>query len=426
MFHLKEYSPGKTLLLILFISGINAIYLSIAHAFEWAAPTSYLPVGDLFADFIKVVVSYPGHENLEINNNIGLEKLFKEFIANNPYGGITNLTTNSFTHFHLPPLTTLLSLVSLELMHYFPPQTIFYFLIFIILFTAYIVLGRISDTRIQEFSWLACFVASYPFLFMLQRGNLFSAATTLCIIFFIISAIKNKLLGLGIIMFSIAINIRPNAIVFFPILLLAGNKYLARNIIITLTYTIFIFILSNIISTVIYNDYSITNFFKALGIYHKIYVVDGGGTLYNSSIYLILKLILHNSRTAEFIGLLIALLVSGVITFRAYYHKVNVATFIFFLCSAYAYISPVFADYHLLIFIMPIIAIKMCGENKNTRPIYYSCIFLLSPKNYYIYNDVSVIELLNPLIILGTCSYIFINHYIEIKKLIKYKNSESR
>ena len=67
-------------------------------------PSTYIFKGDLFGDFIKVVVSYPGANILNINSHFGLIDIFSEYIRNNPYKGVDSLGAGALTHFHLPPL----------------------------------------------------------------------------------------------------------------------------------------------------------------------------------------------------------------------------------------------------------------------------------------------------------------------------------
>ncbi len=421
-------NPNKSLSieilkLIILISGINAIYLSILNAFSFSGfsyPSSYIYNGDLFADFIKVVVSYPDAKNLLINSNFGLVDIFTDYIGSNQYKGLDGLEAKALTHFHLPPFTTMVSLSSLSLMHFIPPQVVFYIALVVVFFAVYKLIGFVFDSTREKLTWMLCFIFSYPFLFLLQRGNFFSVATSILVMFFTFCILKNKKILLGLLCMALALNIRPNAIFFLPILLLVINgRWFIRLLEIFLMATC-IFAFSAILASSIYPDYSLANFIKGLAIYHDGYVVGRGGDGYNSSFFSLLKIAFKYSWFIESIGSLLGFLIAGIAAICFIKNKVDSTALIFMLCVAYMCGSTTFADYHLLIFMLPLL--KICVDEEILDPytkrrgellkvsmvIFWSCIFMLSPKNYlFDQNGVSVFILLNPMVGIFSVALLF-------------------
>jgi phosphoglycerol transferase MdoB-like AlkP superfamily enzyme len=76
----------------------------------------------------------------------------------------------------------------------------------------------------------------------------------------------------------------------------------------------------------------------------------------------------------------------------------------FYLTALYCLITPIFADYHLLVFIAPILLVllnfqKWAGNYHLISAIVLGSILMLSPKNYYFVSGTSIQLLLNPLIL---------------------------
>jgi hypothetical protein len=412
----------SSLKLIFLFSAINAIYVSLLQAFSLSDQVSYVFTKDLFGDFIKVVLSYPGGKDLVVNGNFGLLELFREYANHNPYSGMAGFSSNGITHFHLPPLTTLLSLLSLNLMWFIPPQIVFY------LSVCLVTLGLIWLTRFvtqdshQGWIWAACLLCSYPFLFALQRGNLFSLLVSILIFFFVISILRNKNILLGVICLAIAVNIRPNTIFLLPALVFLPNEFWLKKITIFVFVSLLVFFLSTWIDHSLYQDYSLEIFLKGLAVYHSMYVVGGSGDAYNSSLLGLLKALSGYSKRAEIIGLIVGVVVVGFAVFGFLTKKFDKTATIFLLCIACMLSTAVFADYHLLLFFLPLFAMSIEAkdalskfseknevENISKGIIFCACIFLLSPKNYLFVGDVSILILLNPVI--AVVSTIFLIFY---------------
>ncbi len=402
--------PLQVLKIIFVATAANAIFLSIAFALG-RGPGTFIFVGDVFADYLKVVLSYPGAFEVPQNSRLGLTALVSDYVLNNPHLGVEGLEIGALTHFHLPPLSTAYALFSLRLMKLLGPQLVLYLMIFLAVLALYGVAREISSDRRTSAAWLGCFLLSYPSLFILQRANLFSAATSILIIYYMVFLQKGKNTGIAIFLLALAVNIKPNAVIFaLGLFLVRDGKVLSRLILFS-ALSCAVFAASLAVSTALYPAYSIPNFLSALRIWRTMYVVGDLGIAYNSSVFTLLKYIFGYHEYLESSCLLgsLALMLIG---FRLYLKRsLNATSFVFVMCAAYMIGTTHSCDYHLLIFFIPLIFLSMeprgaalssilCGRNGRSYAVIFvvSC-FLLSPKNYIVYYGVSLLVLLNPVVI---------------------------
>lgn len=420
--------PSSALKIIFLFSGINAIFLNFINSLGRRNPVSYLISTDLFADFLKVVLSYPGANELLPASNSSMNKIIYNYIINNPYKDATALSSGTLSHFHLPPLSTVLSLLSLQLMGMITVWGTFFVLLGILLITLAYIAKKYSDNMTGYCTWLLCIIVSYPCLFVIQRGNLFSALTSILIIIAMYLAYTQDKKYFAIFILAIAFNIRPNSAIFMIALYTAQHREFAKRVIMFLILSVFILGVTSVLANLLYHDYSIHNFLIGLNIYHTLYVIGDSGSAYNSSLFGILKLVFGYSKFVElasfFCGLIIAF--SGLIL-----HKKNYLTtpiFVFLICISYMLGTTIFADYHLMVFFAPLLLlsknVNFTGETTLFKSFDFpsaiafitSC-FLLSPKNYFIHHGVNSQAFINPVI--GLLSYCLIIYYIR-KNNISY------
>ena len=117
--------PAHSLFVLIYASFIlNYIFCFLSVAFGAPVHNGTIIFGsyDLFADYFKVTFSYPHSFNLHLNE---ASALLNSYLIENPYGGILALSQGGLTHFHLTPLSTLFSLLNLNLMHDFDPRLLF-------------------------------------------------------------------------------------------------------------------------------------------------------------------------------------------------------------------------------------------------------------------------------------------------------------
>jgi len=413
--------PFSTLKLIFLFSGINAIFLNFINSLGRKNPVSYLFSADLFADFLKVVLSYPGANELLPTSNSSINKIIYNYITNNPYKDATALSSGALTHFHLPPLSTVLSLLCLQLMSTITVWGTFFALLGILLITLAWIAKKYSNNMTSYCTWLLCLIVSYPCLFVIQRGNFFSALTSMLIIIAMYLAHTQDKKYFAIFLLAIAFNIRPNSAIFMLALYTAQHREFAKRVLIFSVLSGFILGGTTVSTNLLYHDYSIHNFLIGLNIYHTLYVIGDCGSAYNSSLFGVLKLLFGYSKFIELAGLFCGLVIAltGLI-----FHKKNyiaTPTYVFLICLSYMLGTAIFADYHLLVFFAPILLLSQkvhfTGETTLFKSLDFpsvtafitSCL-LLSPKNYFIHHGINSQAFINPVI--GLVSFCMILFYV--------------
>ena len=392
--------------ILLLCSAINAMYLSILFAFEIIPPHNFIYQGDLFADFLKVTLSYPLANLLTISDGSSLRHLASQYLANNPYAGIGGLDSGALTHFHLPPLTTVIGLLSVHLMKLFGVGPAFFGL-GLMIFLAFIIFAKSISQSISDWKyWVGCFLLCYPFLFALQRGNFFSLITTVFIFYYVVQVIKKNHLMIAIVCLALAINIRPNAVFFLPFLLTLGFYSGIKRAIYCLLLAGSIFGVCLILAHSLYPDYGLTSFLKGLAIYHQEHVVGDGGDAFNSAPFILIKKAFGYQHIDELVGVVFSITIIFSSIYLLFKKSLNPMRLLFILTIAYLCGSPVFGDYHLLIFFIPIIALALSFLVKQSAQspqcdewILLTCLFLLASKNYWFSGGgISWLVLFNPLV----------------------------
>lgn len=411
---LRRPALGAFILIFLMLA-LNAIFNSLASAFGFNFPyTTFLfNSNDLFADYFKVIFSYPDAGNLRIEGTSRVSKLLATYLDYNSYQGYVGLPTGSLTHFHLTPLTTFFSLINLKLMKYVNPIYLFIGMLLINIYGIYIIIREIAFCKTDKILWCLTFLICYPTLFLVTRGNLFAGITALSLIGYLILMYKGKQRYLAIALLALAVNIRPNSIIFVCALLLGKSESKVKDLLVFLAVAASFFLTALSLSNFLYADYTISNFLAGLRTYHALYVVQDNGMTYGSSLYGLLKAVFGFNAYFESASALIGAAI--VATATAYYvsNKISKLSFVFNLCSAYALSSSVFADYHLLIFLAPLMCLYL-QSGSSCHPletplrkqemilIFFSSILLLSPKNYVFHGIASAQIIINPIILLMT------------------------
>lgn len=393
--------------ILLLCSAINAMYLSILFAFEIIPPHNYIYQGDLFADFLKVVLSYPLASTLKIQDGSALGNLASLYLTHNPYAGVDGLDSGLLTHFHLPPLTTVIGLGSVNLMTAFGVAPVFFGLL-ILVFLLFILFAKYISQNTNDWKyWACCFLLAYPFLFALQRGNLFSLITTLLIFLYVVLVFNKKYLTVAILCLAIAINIRPNAIFFLPLLLTLGFYSGIKRIVYCVFLAGTVFFTCLVLAHGLYPDYDLTSFLKGLAIYHQEHVLGDGGDAFNSSPFILIKKGLGYHYLAELFGTIFSIAITLSAAYLSLKKLLDPIGLLFVLSIAYLCGSPVFGDYHLMIFFIPIISMAVYLQDRQSklslsvqdRRILMACLFLLASKNYWFSGSgLSWLVLFNPLL----------------------------
>jgi hypothetical protein len=410
------------LVLVILFTALNAIYSSIFYAFSIGSGT-FLFHGDLFADFFKFIFSYPYAENYIKESYINLPNLLKEYAINNPYQGVAAFDNwgKKFSHLHVTPLTTLISLLLIDSFDFFGYLLTSIAVITLVFASIFFSIKNFCTTRFEFYFLFLLFVLSYPFLFLVQRGNVFSFIATISLVFSYIFIKKNKI-STAAFLVALAINIRPNLIIFSPFIFWISNRHI-KFIIFLFLYLGSQFFLSLLICSGLYPDYTLTNFAKALTLYKELYVIGNWGVGFNTSIFGLLKVValaLNSIIKIDIRGVLeVLILLTGLMTIGLFfqlnymYHKkkFNEIEFCYLLTATLMLGTTVIADYHLLIFIIPIMVIVNNYSvnlllKKSSVLIFLTSCFVLSPFNYFLYAGIYFSEFLKTILVVASCVYI--------------------
>ena len=400
---------------IFIMTGLNAIFNSIAFSLGYGYPyASFLfDPSDRFADYFKGIFSLPGASDLQI----GGSSLLRGYLDNNPYGGVKALTDGTLTNLHGTPLVTLIALLNLKLMHFISPWYVFCAIFFSGAVLIYALVKKIARSTLDSVLLFASLLLCYPTLFMVTRGHIYSGMTALALSIFLLCAYQNKKRFLAILLLAIAVNLKPNAIIFILALGLPGLKNIKMDVFVFTCLAACIGATSYLLANATLPDYTPENWLKAVSIYHDIYVVHNAGLAYGSSLFGPLKSLFGYGKFIEIVPLVLACLIIIFGTIQFHTNKISKSSYIFILCASYVYGSAVFADYHLLILFTPLICLYMesgISPLNTHRPIFFSdlniifvsSVLLLSPKCYMYKGNISDQVLLNPLILVTACFFI--------------------
>jgi hypothetical protein len=411
------YNSG--IAIFLFISA-NSIFNSISFALgaDGFSSTFLMPPFDLFGDYFKAIFSFIQGEKIEIHGPKHLVQLLNTYIAHNPYSSIDSITKIRL-NLHGMPLATSFALINLKLMTWINPLHLFLVILIALLAFTYLLLKNIDLSRNERFILLFCFVFSYPSLFLIVRGHFYSAFTTLALLAFILLLCQKQHLY-ALLFLAIAINFRPNAVIFIFIFLFCSSLNEVRKIIIYLLYfclvAVSVFILSLYFANFMYKEYSLLNFVTAVKMYHTSYVSGNNGLAFGSSMLGAIKILGGSAKYAEPLIFLttVLLLSAGIHLLRM--KKISVVIFIYLICALYQLVTSTFADYYLGIFFAPIIYQVIASKNESIffkcsgsvsfYAPYWACILLLVPKSYIFVGDTSLQVVLNPLVTVITVTYI--------------------
>ncbi|HEY6896844.1 MAG TPA: hypothetical protein VI279_06250 [Rhodocyclaceae bacterium] len=427
----KGTAPANTILVhsvwIVFAAvALNAIYFTLRFEFGYGVGTFLSGPSDRFADLIKVALSFKTiTQHLADSDSFqNWPTLYQGYLLHNPHGGLENLAVGGLTHFQYPPLSELIfTLCALLISATKSPSAVLWVWFFIYLCGVYC-LGKLAQpaSQLSTERWLfisfLC-LASYPALFMLSRGNYHAGFTSILISIFMVSLFGRHQFSITtMVALALAINIRPTAALFLISLpLTLGLRPSIKPMFRTLILTGALFVATLLIEQSIYPDYTIGNFLRGLEIYRSLYIDGRAGDGGNSSLWAMIR------NGAGMTGIFIyqeelwriflagSVFVSALSMRELLAGNAAIAAGPFALVSCYVLLQPVCADYHLLVFIAPLLLIAMNGKgmhlHPNDRIAVIASTILLCPKNYIFVNGISLQTLLNPLVLM--CALILMN-----------------
>ena len=403
-------------LAIFFLIALNSLFNSLAVSFG-ATPkfTTFLMLpNDLFADYFKSIFSFITTEKIDARagNWDYLNSLIKNYISNNPYRQIDQLTGLT-SNLHGMPMSTAFCLINLHLMQWVNSFNLFKIVLIFFVALNYLFSRLITKSIKNQIVIFILLTVNYPFLFIVTRGHFFSALTTLTLLLFLIF-IRRQNIPLAAIFLAIACNIRPNAVIFLallPMIILNGSYINAiKFLCYFLTIAACLFLASLGFCEYFYPNYNFQNFITAIGSYNTQYAIGDAGLAFGSSLAGALKFLFGYVIGSQ---LIIAVFVLFMITLNTIFFvkkKINLSCYLFNTCAFYVLATPVFADYYLGIFLGPILYIFLESEIPTTIYdfiVIIGSVLILSPKNYIFRYDISFQVFLNPCILLIVVFTIF-------------------
>lgn len=172
----------------------------------------------------------------------------------------------------------------------------------------------------------------------------------------------------------------------------------------------------------LYPDYSLASFLQGLKDYGAVYVGSGLGSAYGTSLHAGL-LTLFPYRPWVFVTpLIVGAFLACATIIAAWRDRIGIAQLLFLLIATYALASQVFADYHLLAFLLPMVAVmRIPGTlRRDETAMFAALLFVLVPKNYiFLPNDASFAPslqvLLNPLALLGSAVFVLVIAFRDVR-----------
>lgn len=407
--------------LIIAATALNAVYFALRYAFGYGFGTFLVGPEDRFADLVKVALSFKTitWPLTDTETFAAWPNVYKDYLLHNPYGGPTNLSTGQLTHFHHPPLSQLLFTLGALLIAQSQSATIVLWIGFGIYLA--ILAGLVASTSSRNNPSVTsrhCAVvflclATYPAMLVFGRGNYNAGFSSILIAIFLVYCFGRRTASLWpLLALAVAINIRPAALIFLVALPLAfGPKESVRKLATLMALTIAIFVGALLIEQLLYPDYTIDNFLQGLAIYKARYIVGRGGDGGNASLWGLIKnsvtmgdwsIHYYYEELARLFlaaGILVALL--GLRIVRQAELPAASATFV--LVSLYVLLAPVTAEYHLLVFIAPLIVLSMCESDSPAPPqariVFFASVIMMCPKNYIFIEGLSLQTIINPLVL---------------------------
>lgn len=477
---LPRLTPGQFLAIIVLalviLSCANLLFSTLRYEFGlgYVSPItgpSATGLDDRFADLVKMSLSYrPFVSSIKTSTLSSWPDIFRRYYLVPSYGGKEALASGKkVTHFHVPPLMTLQFLASASLINYTQSAAldlVVFFGLYLATVQCTLMIGVPAGLRgwkVQLAAWCYALI-SYPALMVFCRGNFQGGYACLFIIAFLLSFyVRNRVEPFGLLALAIAVNFRPNAVIFVLALPLAlGWKKSLRPLITFSVMAAGICIASYLVVNRLYPDYTWSAFRRGLDIYNHLYVFGGHGDAGNASLWAFAKnYISFQTRTgsnvlvgAIVLGIVVAvrlwrlrrplqltvvpvaaiLLYAGVEAVTPDYRLAIPAFAVLAFCLAasaawalwrcpnrgivvpfvlaafYCLFSPVFAEYHLMVFLGPLLLVyfKFHDWAQNYRAmaaITAACVLVMSPKNYLYIGALSVQTVLNPLILYLACAF---------------------
>lgn len=395
--------------------------------------TFFFYPNDIFADFFKFIINQYNLSNLFEDTPI-----IKRYIYFESYHP-SNSTPNPFYSF--------IAGTNAKLLKSFNPFNIFLLNIFIILGILFFQIRNFLIEKKIVFIIFFSLLFSYALLHMINRGHVFSGFLGIILIQLVINTYNKKNFLYSFIFILLAFCARPTTLCF-ALLIFNYNFSLNKKIgffFLSLISAPFFFILINEINFILFDNLHsfFQNFNETLKIhsfdrYFNLYVIKNAGLAFGSSLWGPVKVFLItftkiNLHGAVYLVFILCSLIFALFTLLFFLKEIEFKIYAYIVASYYILSTPVSADYHLIVFIGPLLLFFKDYPAQNNKNLYFILIIyiavILSPFHYY-FNSQSIVipekTLTNPIIILLSNLYILMYfrfyRYNRLKKIIKKLN----
>ena len=369
---------------------------------------------DLHADLIKYILSFSVYDPSLVDN---WKEIYLNYFKGNDHrpNGIVNDTGL--------PFYVLLSLL-LNILAFATTPSFVVIVFYLFIATTIPLVIQYITKDIKKTLILSLFVfLSYITFFILTRGHVFSYISSILIILFSSSFLletKTKI-SIQILVFTILVIARPNAIIFGALFFSYGFKNGLKYLVISLSViTLEWLFIVELIQLKIKN-YTALSFFTEFSVYYaNKYVYTSAGSWFNNSLFGGLRWVLtllsvdlseYQAKLLNYFSILTSLSLMFISLVLFLFKRINVFYFLYIISSLYVLASSVFTTYHLLFFycFLLLISTKSNFGNKYADlVIVIASVIVLSPKNYFFNNAVSVESFINPTILFLSTLYVFV------------------
>lgn len=332
---------------------------------------------DWMGDFVKHTMSFPG---------VPLSpSMFPKYIS----AMQRNIEINHarFGHFHNMPETVLITLGIRPLFGLVDP-VILYGIAASLFVTAWcFFVLRYTEPEARPLA-LGLAIFNYPLLFMLERGNMFAGITAVCML---VMLCRRRLDWTAVILMAVAANIRPNiAILALP--LLSWDRRSLEFLLKTAVVGSVLGIVCLVIDSAIYPAYTLSSLLQGLAFYKTGYMQGPLGEEYGSSLWGAMRHLVPMTDANAGLFTLVGLLPLAFAWFAR--ERLSYTAVCFLTIAACTLSTAVLSDYHLVIFIVPLLLLRR--DDPAFWPILLGVCWLFIPKNYTPAYELSWQNYLNP------------------------------
>lgn len=417
-FALARRDPGfspvaqTALIIVLGLALANLLFNAIATAADAGYPyTSFLfrPL-DRFGDFFKLVFSYPGPPLHPAASFWGVDDLLARHLAD-----VKRFEGTDVNHFHVPPIPTLLALAARGMMSLVDPVLLFLGFIIAALAALFRTVLRASPGGRTGVAFATVALLGYPTLLAIDRGHFFSLICAMLMIAATLRTLRDgRADGWAILMFAVALNIRPNAGVI-PLALFLGRGGLSfRSAMLVGLASAGLFVGGLAVAHQIYPAYTFDSFLAGLRDYGKGYAGGDIGYPNGSSFYGMLRAPFGYGAWMLAPPFFVGGLLLAAAILEARQGALRPAECLFVTLCAYTLGSHVFADYHLLVFIIPLVLVarEKGSLDRSGWAIALASSLMLAPKNFVfqVHDNIawSWQVIANPLILLAASAMVLV------------------